>query len=559
MKKVLFLVLIISSLFAHKCGEYFNNHFFDATDGFKSIYIDRSISTKIVNKPFYLKIFASHNGYPCELDGIRIRYNLFDVSNGVKIPGTSDKAEIFQRGVMSKRYTINRAYRNVKVAFHVCSYFNGVTYKLHPYNDCRRKECKDDTQFGRCIRTIYSNDAFAIRPNRFKIYVKGAQRSGSNMHHIKIEAVGWRGRPAKGYNVSSRDLLLYVKDDNYRTPRLKYSFRFSNGIAHIYSLKYPDAGNIRLGITERKGRKFARIDDKDQTFVTLDEHKHIGVNIAGALSKHFVGLPDHFDIEVLKMPEFGYFSNDLSQEAAVLKLAIIAKSRSNHITRNYLGDLDVDITHNGVAGDVSSIRTQYGSFNHNENIKFTTDSSVFSRGKMILNLKIDFDRQQRPMNEVKLRLGKIIVKDSHGVKGELNLNKTIRFRYGRVMIDRVTTLSENVMIPVKFMYYNNGNWVENDLHNSAKDGSVNKVYTKGKVEIGQEDLNKDQISGGLQNINGIITTLKRPYETMLHFDISPWLWYSQNDIPYDKPSEYNTDCNTHPCLKIKVENPSYHW
>jgi hypothetical protein len=550
MKKIVTLIIFLTALFARRCPEvYSNKNFFDATDSYNSVY-ERNINTKIVGKPFYLKIFATNNGRHCKLDGVSIGYSLFDVYNNREIEGTSDRATIFQRGVSAK-FVVNRAYKDVKVAFHVCSYFNGLTYKLHNYNECNNVKCKDDTQLGRCIRTIYSSDDFAIRPYRFKIYVKDY---GRNLHNVKIEALDWRGRPTRGYNVSSRDLILYAKSAHKRS-RLRYYFRFVNGIAYIHSLKYSDAGNIRLGIYERKGREFARIDKKDVTFITLNPNDYIGVNILGGLSKKFISLPKYFDIKLLHFPKLGYFSNDL-KGAAILKFAIIAKSANNKIARSYSGDVSVDIKHDVVNGDVSSIRTQYGSFNHDEDIKFTTDSSIFFNGKMIIKLKINFDKPLSPINEVKLRIKKIIVKDRYGVKGELNINKTILFRYGRIMIDNPTILENSIVIPVKFMYYNNG-WVVNDLHDSAEYGCVNKVYTNGKIEVKDIDLNKDLISEGIQNINGEILTLKRPYETTLHFDISPWLWYSKEGVFYEKPDEFNKDCNSHPCLKIKLSKKSY--
>lgn len=554
MKKISILIVFVSMLFGYRCPKvYSNDSFFNATDSFNSIY-DKNINTKIVGKPFYLQIFSINNGYSCKLDGISIRYNLFDVDSKRDIEGTSDNAMIFQRGVKTRKFVLNRAYRNVKVAFHVCSYFNGITYKLHNYNECGRKVCSNDTQLGRCIRTIYSKDSFAVRPHRFKIYVRNSRR---NAHDVEIKALDWRGRATKGYNVSSKDLVLYAKDSNGKTLKLRYYFRFVNGIARIHSLKYPNAGSIRLGIYERKGREFAKIDLQDKTFVTLNENDYIGVNISGGLSKPFLDLPKHFDINILNVSKLGYFSNDISHGSATLKLAIIAKSSNAQTARGYSGDVSVDIKHDLVNGDVSSIRTQYGSFNHDEDIKFTTDSSIFFNGKMTLKLKIGFDKPLNPMNEVKLRLRKIIVKDRYGVRGELNIDKTILFRYGRVMIDKPTILSENVIIPVKFMYYNNGQWLENNLHDSAEYGSVNKVYTKGKIEIQDIDLNKDQISEGLQNINGVIRTLKRPYETTLHFDISPWLWYSKDGFDYEKPDKFNQNCNTHPCVKIKLGKESY--
>jgi hypothetical protein len=64
------------------------------------------------------------------------------------------------------------------------------------------------------------------------------------------------------------------------------------------------------------------------------------------------------------------------------------------------------------------------------------------------------------------------------------------------------------------------------------------------VVLNEDTINKEQ------NISIRLNTDIKPYKSILHFDIPTWLWYSPNNIQYEKPSVTNRNCLTHPCSNL---------
>jgi len=142
MKKFFIFLILFSISYAKMCidGKFIDINAINEED---SIYLSNTLSTKIVAKPFYLKIFLSQNNSPCVLDKmISIRYALYDMNTKRRI-SSFDKISIRQRGVTSKRYVINRAYKNVKMGFDVCSEFDGKNYTYYDYDFCRGNSIKE--------------------------------------------------------------------------------------------------------------------------------------------------------------------------------------------------------------------------------------------------------------------------------------------------------------------------------------------------------------------------------------------------------------------------------
>lgn len=546
MKNFFIFLILFSFSYAKMCidSKFININAINEKD---SIYLSNTLSTKIVAKPFYLKIFLSQNNSPCVLDKmISIRYALYDMNTKKRI-SSFDKISIRQRGVTSKKYIINRAYKNVKMGFDVCREFDGKNYTFYDYDSCIGK-CLTDNSEGKCIQRVYSKDSFAIRPDRFEISIKGIQKADENFKNVTIKALDYRGRLTKGYNVSSKDLYLYAKDYNYKAAKLKYKFKFRNGLATINYIKYPEAGSIKIGIAEKKGKEFAKIDANDNDLALSFDTDEISRYISSAWSDDFRVIPAYFDVKILDVSNFAYFSNDLNQMSAKVKVEVIAKSKDNTITKNYMGDVNVDISHSKVN---RLIVTPYGFFS--DDIKFSPMQDAFFRGKLNFTLKLNFNKENIPINEIQLKLNHIKVEDEDGVNGEANINKTIIFRYGKVKVDNVTTMDNDVIIPVYFMYYKDGKWLNNDLHNSAIYGSVIGGYASKGIRVIYK--NRDNIGLGLQQLFATITTKKRPYTGIVHLNISPWLWYSEDGYMYEAPSLSNQDCNTHPCLKVYAIKP----
>ena len=45
----------------------------------------------------------------------------------------------------------------------------------------------------------------------------------------------------------------------------------------------------------------------------------------------------------------------------------------------------------------------------------------------------------------------------------------------------------------------------------------------------------------------------------MHFNIPTWLWYSPTNVQYKQPSASNTDCSTHPCVRLFFQKGNTFW
>ena len=519
---------------------------------------DRNISTKIVNKPFNLTIAYIPTGYKVNTSSADVEYYLKDINNNA-ILSTKNILTIPSNTYIHTihTYKINKAYKNVKVEFKVCANYDSYGYVLYPLATCKHKDtCNSNTTKNKiCYRYFQNSDAFAIRPNSFKITGNGINRADNNISFISIKALDYANNETNNYNEESNNLNIKANDINpscnVATPT--YNFTFKNGLANIDYIKYPEVGDIKLILSEKVGKEFAIVDEDD----TLDNDRLI----SEGTSPNFAVLPDHFSIYNLNLQNFNngsftYLSKDLEM-SSILQAIIEAQNANNQITHNYSSNcyakkLDVNITHSSDTSmnHLNNILTQYSSTPKNNPISFTLNENNFTNGDANLNLKINFDRSPNRNYEVNpftLTLNNISVEDENHTIGVANINQSTKFIYGRVVTEDKTTIDNEVNLTIKFEDYNGFEWKINTAHNNKIYGDVNSTYTSANVNI---ILNESLIHNGIQDITISPNVNTRPYKVKLHLNIPTWLWYSLYNMVYASPNSNNTKCSTHPCDNV---------
>ena len=515
---------------------------------------DRNISTKVANKTFNLTLAFIPDSDVTTSSAAGIRFYLVDSNaSSSHIPISSEDTLTIPSNIYTtttKSYTINKAYKNVNVEFKVCAnYTSSGGYILYPYANCATSgDCSDNFEESNiCYRYFTSSDHFAIRPDKFEITGSGYTRADNNISFLTIKAIGYLDGTTTYYDENSSSLNISVSDDLCPASTLGYSFAFSDGLANINYLKYPEVGEIELNISERDGREFAIVDSDD----TADSDRFI----TPALSNKITILPDHFGITIENVSNFGnftYLSNDLNMSAD-MNATIKALNANNNITQNYTNNcysknITTQISHysSTTMQNLNNIITQYSSNPKDSNISFVFDKSNFSNGVALLNLMINFDRNySAPTNPFTLTLDTISVVDSNDTNAQASISQNLDFLYGKVFAKDIVTNKNDTNLSVEFEYYNNG-WIKNNYHTNQNYGSVYSIFTTGDVTLGlnENTLNQEQ------NISVSLNNSIKPYKVKLHLNIPTWLWYSRYNQPFAEANITNTDCLTHPCNNI---------
>ena len=500
---------------------------------------DQNISTKIVNKPFNLTLKFLSDIDPS--DSFNIEYYLFNANNDKAITSLSNFL-ISANKLKNASFNINKAYQNVKVGFKVCADYALNQFNYKPLSDCS-EDCSSNSEENHiCFRYFESKDAFAIKPDRFKISSPSFVRADNNISSFSIQALDYLDNATDEYNQTNSNLSIFASDvKSCPVKPLDYELNFYDGIGKINYIKYPEVGELNVTVLDDK---FAKIDEDDTDYNDRIIKGNFNITI----------IPDHFNIDIknvsnYKGQSFTYLSNDLNMSGE-LNATIIAVNKNEVATKNYTSNcyakkVDINISHtsNTHMENLNKIITQYSQNDKDNNISFQLDENNFTNGVLTLNLKINFDRNvSNPTNPFTLTLNDISITDENKTYGFSNVSGMIKFIYGKILTSDKTSVLDDTNVTIIFEKYNNG-WSKNIIH--TNEGEVYNTFSK---ELSNVILN--EVKNGDQNISISPTTNTRPYKIRLHLFIPKWLWYSKDGIKYKSPSIDNTDCSTHPCINI---------
>ncbi len=584
-----------------------NNSPFDAFDFDPQGFLRRTISTKIVNKKFWLILAPNPtNSIPVKLSskGFDVYVSVYDMHTKKVISNTlhfAASTSFVSFPKLFKGFTVTQASKNARVGFLTCSYYgkesvggsgagtvstngkevggtgsgsvSGDVYIIYPHNDCSADKTIHKCNWkGKGYRICYSSDNFAIRPDKFIItnIPKEKIKAGKEFN-LTIKALDYKGNPTKDYNET-----LTLKGNS--SPSLEYNdtnfskgcitgilngknLQFKNGEVNV-TLNYSEAGELNITIKEINGSEFAKVDKNDDTNSQL-------FIIPASIQLKFI--PDHFNIFAnyynFNHSQFTYISNDLNM-SSILDINITAQNEQNKTTKNYNSkcyakDSDLNISYGSVPSKLTKILVKE---NNNEtnitipntiNLKFTKD--IFTtdhNGSADLNLKINFKRNPRVLiNEFNFTVKDINVSDKDDVMGSDALDKNATFRYGRIDVQNIGGYSKELNTTYKYEYWTNDGWIVNKEHNSSIFGDVNE--SKSYHPFVTMDVNHT-IKSGKENIS-LSTTHAIPYSTKIHLAIPSWLWYNPLAESYKNPSATNQNCLTHPCESVTFNKISIGW
>jgi len=561
-------------------GVVYLSGLFDAWDDNKDIN-DRHITTKLVNKQFTLKIASlnsSNNGLETVYHKFA-KYALWDMINDTNITDW-DNFDASKYSEVEKNYTIQKAYKNVKVMFKFCSKKINGNYYYYPYEDCVKNgtevNCADENDTSICIRKRVSSDAFAIRPDKFIILNIPTQIKAGEDFNLTVKATQFNSNsPALNYNE-------ILKINNTSSPTLEYNetkngcltgtlssnpsnIRFINGsVTGVFN--YNEVGDINLTIKEINGSEFAAIDKNDTSWnIRQIKPVNITLNI----------IPHHFDLvstnyQNYKGKNFTYISKDLDMHST-LSLSIKAETSNNIVTKNYnkncyAKNIDINITHSIPNNDLNLIYeingTEYNISNNQNIIANNITKNYFNNGVANIPVYINFERKpNNPENEFNFTIINIKVKDVNDVEGNLTLNQNANFRYGFLKVKNLITYdTKDINTTFKYYYYTSNGWIINNDHNSSDFGDINKskIIKPNDIYININQKNGKNINEGKESVN-ISTTHALPYSAKIHLAIPSWLWYHPLAKPYKDPSNSNEDCLTHPCIKVTFLKSGSGW
>ena len=586
-----------------------NNSPFDAFDFSLDGFVRRSISTKIVNKNFWLMLAPNPTSgiVKPSSEGYDIYVSVYDMNTSKVISNTlhfgASRGDVSFPNIF-KGFKVTQASKDAKVGFLMCADYGDDTasgtatvststvvgsstttasgsastkvYTIYPYSDCSGEVHACDWE-GKGYRICYSTDNFAIRPNKFEIKNIPTTVKAGDEFNITIDALDFEGNPTKEYNET-----LYL--DENKTVKINYKITkagcdegnltlvanrdFKNGETNA-TFKYNNVGVINLTVTELLGSEFAKVDEDD-----TDPSRRL---ISSTTSSITI-VPDHFTLsggfKNYKNSNFTYISDINTTHydmAALLDLNITAETKDNNITTNYRAGcyaqpVEVNISYGNVPSNLKKMILVETNTSTEQNVTIPAVVSMvippegFSKeGEADLSFRVNFERNATtPINQFDLAIKDVNITDSNGSKGAINnLNQKATFRYGRIAVENVSGYGKELDTKFRYEYWSDDEgWVLNTDHNSKDFGDVNetKSYYDSNITL---SVNHN-IANGEEQVK-ISTTHALPFGTKIHLSIPSYLWYHPIAKPYKDPSSDNLDCLTHPCMSSAFEGTSKGW
>jgi len=394
------------------------------------------------------------------------------------------------------------------------------------------------------------SDDFAVRPKAFNFDISGTPPHKAGVgYNVTFSADDNNNNPTSNYNEAIPFSFIETKagclKGNYDANLT--GMDFVNGSKNIPNLSYDQVGVITVSIQETLGSEFALVDQSD----TPESQRLIE-----PYDQNITYTPNHFSLVGTTFSDFQqnftYLSSDLNMSAN-LNLEIQARAFNNTITSNYNSacyakDTNTTIAYlttaitpiNGIteilfSDDTNTSKSGIGTpleLSNISNTIFSTDNN----GSGEMQIAVNFNRNTATAVEpFRLTIRDIDVTDFDGVSGNLDLNQSSTFYYGRVYAPDYrgpSPITAGVYYEVfcggcdRVDFNITGNasagsprWFVNAQHDALTQGQVN---TFGSIENTQIAQNNN-LANGLETI---VLTENGDSVDRITMTPNPWLLFN---------------------------------
>ncbi|MBU1659354.1 hypothetical protein KKG72_09925 [bacterium] len=542
----------------------------------------RTISTKIVNKPFNLSLaslnstndaYATKAGignidvaiYPNGLLTPISNTITFDASTVDHIPSSSD-------------FTVTSAVSDAVVGFKICATYeydaaeNDTIYRLYSSTSCLSatiEACDTQTNGTPSWHICSASDHFAIRPDRFVITAPAGEninflKSGVNYNFPLTAARFGDTTPSSGYTVSTANTVLnLLKTAMYQpdgvtvdntllgAPAFGTDFNITNGDAvNGANINFSDVGKVTL---QMQDTTWTNIDIGD----TPADCTASGRYVCGSVDATFI--PDHFTLTNVHLNNhntntFTYLSNDLAMSAH-LDVTIEAQNALNNKTSNFKtlsweNPVNVSIAV-ATAGTPTLIKDE---IDEGINLNFTAGALTIPWNTADASKMLRFNFQRtliNPVNPFRVN-GADVILTASSIYGALVITSaatpadlSATFIHGRTNAPRQTFVGnsgnallyyeafcngvgcDKTLLPngATSAYNNDSRWFTNTLHTVISGTAGNVNQTKSRTDVTGTDT-----SGGHPDSTTVTYEVgeeEYPYKTTMQNFPSTWLLYNK--------------------------------
>lgn len=446
-------------------------------------------------------------------------------------------------------------------------------------NDFVTNECLECVFGSFPTKAALARDSFSIRPDHFSITnIPSLVKAGKDFN-MTIGALDYTNKTTTDYNETISTSVspeINATDENISKGcktgiiALINNMQFKNGETNLTLEYQKQVGDVNFTIKEVNGSEFAKCDEDD----TNDTARLIT-----PVTVHVKIIPDHFSLtgtvyHNFNSSNFTYISNDLNMSSFV-QMKIQAKDAQNFTTTNYneqcyAKNFDVNISHNIPStldpNELILFKDENGT-EHNVTLSsdidlvnlpktyFSTDNNGSAEFKIYINFEKNYTK---PLNEFNFTVNDVNMSDEDNVTGNQVLDANATFRYGRIKVSNAAAYSNDINTTFLYQYWTDSQgWVTNTEHNSTAFGDFNHTLNSA-INPYVTVTSAPSITNGQEKVV-FHTTHALPYSAKVHLQINSWLWYYPLAKDYKDPSPTNTDCRTHPCLKLDFLKSGSGW
>ena len=551
-----------------------------------------AIKTKIVNKPFSVKIISLDEDYTTLKPYLGlIRLDLINNPSNENecntLPALKSKFIIFANNYfmpsdsVTSNFVYNKALKNGRfrikylidpngnmLDFANCQGNSACIYKtivkdilsnMKNASVCM-KSCMNTGMNGNitqlpesCLNCIFehfsksvcSRDNFAIRPDHFVVSGTVHKVKAGEYFNLVAKAVDAKGNVVPNYNISDSSLEFNVKNidgkkviDNGKFNNLD-NIKFNSGIANINNITYSEVNNLAFKLQEKVGQEFAKVDAKDTPLSERLIKSNIPYNI------RFIPYKLVAEVNLSNgQKNKTYLSNGTNYGKMII--TVKAENKNGGITQNYSNGLYANNVDVNVVLNSEPIDTIYLNGKKVKEIFNKISKSKFDKGSAKIEDNINFAKDYTtPIKPFNLSIKEVKVKDNDVSSISNNVNGNIYFVYGKLSVSNKTIKDNTTDLPLQVLYYNSkGKWIiDKDYNNKVV---KNVLFTPPLI-----NLNSDTMKNGIETLNITYNGSTYPQTIKAHIDIPEYLWQSNFGLAYKAPSVTNYNCNTHPCAIIE--------
>ncbi len=335
---------------------------------------------------------------------------------------------------------------------------NDMVHSNYVYKDVHVRIQYEDADG--VVQTVNSTNHFAIRPKQFNLSVVGYDPvdgiEAGNQFSFAIDTVSASDdivanyhEDKNVYNVGSHEIksgcgggvAVVTKED------------FHSGRIVDMNATYNDVGEVDFTIGEDSSSEFAAIDAGD----TSDEMRQVSIGSVSGISFVAGSFDITWDFEDYNVIGPTFYSNDLTQMSALLRVTVVAEDGSGNPLLSYRagcyskdGTVSFDFDVHGSAGQTMSANAEGESgtpilpeptftidssgVKTGVNLSLPMDADRFHNGENSENIQVNFERSsQSQLEPAKMQVTKVFALDDDGYGESLSAstNNEATFYYAR--------------------------------------------------------------------------------------------------------------------------------